>query len=178
MKKVLIVGMVLVLALAAIGVGYSHWTKDAYIEGVVNTGTFDLEISQGDPFDNEQIKDVGWGWCDVVAQDTVILNVENAYPSYMATFPIDIHCLGSVPLHVNQILVDADPYLDVRVMYQGRDITDGIPDFIQLHECDSAWFDVQIHVLQNHPVTGELCPEGAQFGARVTFVCDQFNYVP
>lgn len=176
MKKIGLLGMVLVLCLAAVGIGYAHWTKDLYVDGTVTTGTFDAELSLGEAMDNEQIKDVGDCWAEVVAKDRVLLTVVNAYPSYEATFPVDVHCLGTVPLHINSIAVKADPYLDVKLVDPATGAEPVLP--VQLHECDMYWFDVVIHVLQNHPDTDELLPQSTELLCSLVITCDQFNYVP
>ena len=167
MKKIGLIGIVLVLLLAVVGIGYSHWTKTLYIEGTVQTGTFGVEWSQYAPCDNEGVKDVGVPSC-VIQGDTVVLTIDNAYPSYEATFNLDIHGIGSVPAHVNLINVtNCDPFLDVTV------ITDPLP--IQLHDCDETPVTVKIHVLQT--VGTDLCPEDATMGCSITVVADQFNIV-
>ena len=170
MKKIGLIGIVLVLLLAVVGIGYSHWTKTLYIDGTVTTGTFGVEWSQYDPCDNEGIKDVGVPSCSLnAAKDTVTLSIANAYPSYEATFNLDIHGLGTVPAHVNMINVTScDPFLEVTVM------TDPLP--IQLHECDETPVIVTIHVLQNNDA-GDLCPENAQMSVSLQVVADQFNHV-
>lgn len=43
-KKIGILFLALVIALAGIGVGYAAWTDTITIEGTVNTGTVDLEV--------------------------------------------------------------------------------------------------------------------------------------
>jgi hypothetical protein len=173
MKKVMLLGMVLVLCLAAVGVGYAHWTKDLYVNGVVNTGTFDAEMSQGVPFDNEYDKEVAEGTCSVVEGGLgVELTVNNAYPCYEVTFPLDVHCIGSVPLHINDISVtSADRFLAVSITD-----ADGGPwqQGYQLHNCEEYWFNVTIHVLQD--VEGDLCPEGAALSCSISITVDQFNY--
>jgi hypothetical protein len=163
--------MVLVLCLTTIGIGYSHWSKTLYIDGVVYTGTFDAELSVGDIWDNETDKNVGEVFYDIMGPDTVLIGIDNAYPSYEGWFELDVHCLGTVPLHINNVVVDADPFLDVEVLGM-----DQLP--IQLHECDYHWFAVRIHVLQNHPETGELLPTDAKLGAAITITVDQFNHDP
>lgn len=44
MKKITLLAMVLVLCLAAIGVGYAKWTDTIHLEGTVDTGDVSLEI--------------------------------------------------------------------------------------------------------------------------------------
>jgi hypothetical protein len=178
MKKIGVLGLVLVLCLAVVGVGYAHWTKTLVIDGTVTTGTFNLEMSQEASADNESTKDVGVQSCELVdldgdgVMDMVNITIDNAYPSYEAYFLLDIHSLGTIPAHINSLDICADPFLDVRVI--GLEQVPGL----QLHQCDAVWFEVHIHVLQNCPVTGELLPQGATLGATITIVADQFNYVP
>lgn len=176
MKKIGLLGLVLVLCLAVVGVGYAHWSKTLVINGTVETGTFNLEMSQYDSVDNEDIKDVGMQSCMLVdldgdgVYDAVDLMIENAYPSYEARFLLDIHCLGTIPAHINSVVVDADPFLDVSVIGLEQ-----IP--IQLHECEEILFEVVVHVLQNNSA-GDLLAQGATLNCRITIVADQFNYVP
>jgi len=182
MKKVGLLGLVLVLCLAVVGVGYAHWTKDLSIDGTVVTGTFDAEMSQGTPTDNEPVeKDVAEPTCTLADRDNdgvneaVDLLIVNAYPSYEATFPLDVHCIGSVPLHINDISITCqDPFLDVQIVDPD---TGQFPDLpVQLHECQEYWFDVVIHVIQQ--VGDELCPEGETLGCSISITVDQFNHVP
>jgi len=167
MKKVLLLSMVLVLCLAAAGIGYAHWTKTLYVDGTVTTGTFGVEWSQLQPTDNEDTKDVGVASCYFVG-DTVFLEIVNAYPSYEATFVLDIHGLGTVPAHVKSIAVtSADPFLDVQVAHEL------LP--IQLHMCQETLITVTIHVLQELVPGGDVCPQGATLMCSLQVVADQFN---
>jgi hypothetical protein len=168
MKKIGIIGIVLVLCLALVGVGYSHWTKTLIIDGSVTTGTFGVEWSVMGSSDNEIDKDVGMQGITVV-DNVVYLSISDAYPCYEATFELDIHGTGTVPAHINAVnMLACDPYLDVQIIG---------PSMIQLHECDMAYVTVIIHVLQED-AQGVLLPMGATLGVALEIVCDQFNYVP
>ena len=181
MKKVGLLGLVLVLCLAVVGVGYAHWSKDLHVDGTVETGTFDAEMSQDPPWDNEN-KDVGIPDCTLLDNDqdgvyeAVELTIVGAYPSYEATFPLDVHCIGTVPLHINKISIEADPFLQVTISDENGPVTPGDQESpVQLHEGDAYWFDVTIHVLQQ--VGGETLPEGgATLTCSITITVDQWNY--
>ena len=196
MKKVGLLGLVLVLCLAVVGVGYAHWTKNLHIDGTVHTGTFDAELSQGTPYDNEPtdrdpitnelIKDVGIPSCELLPlesekPDTVKLTIEKAYPGYIATFPLDVHCTGSVPLHINDIsLVEGwSPFLKVTITdTEGAEIPWGRQvNPVQLHYCDSYDFNVVIEVLQEVEDQG-TCPEDEYLTCSISITVDQWNYDP
>ena len=161
----MLLSMVLVLCLAVAGIGYAHWTKTLYVDGTVETGTFGVEWSQYDATDNEDLKDVGKASCYIIG-NTVHLEILNAYPSYTATFNLDIHCTGSVPAHINSVDVVGGPFLDVQVI--------GIQECMQLHYCDEIPVTVIIHVLQED-AAGALCPQDALLTCSATIVADQFN---
>ncbi len=46
MKKIGLICLALVLALGGLGIGYASWVDTIYINGTVNTGTVDIEITE------------------------------------------------------------------------------------------------------------------------------------
>jgi len=117
--------VVLILALAALGVGYGLWYENLDITGSVTTGTVNVEWSGpynstgGDGWDEcvhlngypgactpegvtiggKEAKDVAD--CKVTNDGTNFsIEVDNAYPSYQCSFDLDIHSLGSIPVHL------------------------------------------------------------------------------
>jgi len=104
MKKVALLSMVLVLLLAAVGVGYAKWSKELQIEGNIYTG----EVIVG--FDNVRCvevpevegKDVGY--CDVSGEgDSFKVELFNAYPCYGVDVYYDINNLGTIPVKIEAI---------------------------------------------------------------------------
>ena len=99
MKKIVLICMALVMALGAVGVGYALWSDSLFISGTVNTGNIGLIWSQGTPYDTEiAAKNVSHGECSITG-DTLSITVFDAYPGIAYHFPIDLHGVGSVPVH-------------------------------------------------------------------------------
>ena len=46
MRKIAILCLALILALGAVGVGFAKWSETLKIEGVVETGEVDVQLSQ------------------------------------------------------------------------------------------------------------------------------------
>jgi hypothetical protein len=91
--------MVLTVALAAIGVASALWYDELYVDGVVTTGYVDVEPSLLYIEENDHGKDVAtcdaflydWGW---------MIEIRNGYPSYECLIGIDIHNVGTIPVHI------------------------------------------------------------------------------
>jgi hypothetical protein len=141
MKKIALLCLALVLALGALGTAYALWYDDLFIEGTVYTGTFDVEWSQGTPYDDEPAgKDVSYGYCNFDNEnDVLFIYIVDAYPCITYTFPIDIHCVGSVPAHFCPLYV-FDGNIDPSWVT--------FPDWsqLQLHEGESAWGNITVHL--------------------------------
>ena len=195
MKKFLILGVVAVIALSALAVGYAHWTKTLYIDGTVTTGTFGVEWSQPTGWgENDHGKDVGT--CDYVFtadSDTFTVNMGVAYPSYECWIEgLDIHGIGTVPADIDVVANTSSPYIEIRlynVTWKGTAITvPGDPGVAgveyltlqnlvgyQLHNCDVLEFDLWFHVLQE--VGGVTIAQETGYDIDVAITANQFNYV-
>jgi hypothetical protein len=103
MKKLLIIGIVAVVAMASLAVGYAMWSKTLYINGTVNTGSVDAKWSpvvfQGDS--EPTAKDVSRIACTIDPADDTKLSVlvTGAYPSIWYACTFDITSEGTVPVH-------------------------------------------------------------------------------
>ena len=110
MKKILILGLVLVLCLSVVGVGYAAgaWTKELYINGTVSTGSLDATITAGTSYD---LPDDGAISSISCSDDgtTLTVTVLNAYPGQVYTQEFTIDNAGSIPLSVP----DVDAHIDV-----------------------------------------------------------------
>lgn len=105
MKKIVMLCLALVLAIGAMGAGYALWSDSLYLDGTVTTGDIGLEWSQGIPYDTEPAaKDVSFGEC-FIDGDTLHLRVVNAYPCIEYHFPIDLHGVGSIPVHTAMTII-------------------------------------------------------------------------
>jgi len=95
--------VLLVVALASLGLAHGLWAKTLTIDGTVNTGEFNADFtaaSTDDPpgtLDPGYDKDVASCTATVVNTDLVEVVIVNAYPSYTCTFTTTIHNGGTVP---------------------------------------------------------------------------------
>ena len=83
MKKLLVITLVSVMALAALGAGYALWFDTLSITGTVQTGGVDTQLSPpaawGDTGDTKNISSVS---CYVTAEEDLLsFEVLVAYPS-------------------------------------------------------------------------------------------------
>ena len=121
--------MIVVLALASLGVGYGLWSQTLIINGTVHTGEMDSALSieeidqnadfndfcpsggysigkdcDGDGFLNDELefegKDVAE--CSAVLVDpyTMEVTVSNAYPYFNCFLRYDVENTGSIPIHI------------------------------------------------------------------------------
>jgi len=182
----------LLLALGISGLAYAHWSQTIYIEGSVETGTVCVGWVDVDYEDYEYLgKDVGK--VDARLEDlkgthngdniyeTLVVELDNVYPSYEAWIYVEIANGGSIP--VNLVDCDIEPVSDPDNLLRFVDcwIDDGDwPDYPQLDPCQTAWAVIGIHILQEvwNDDLGEYenCPQDATatFAGYLTFV--QWNY--
>jgi hypothetical protein len=106
MKKVALLSMVLVLLLAAVGVGYAKWSKDLRIDGYIETGEVAVGFcwAECEEWPEAEGKDVGQ--CEVFYEEggTVLeIVMMNTYPCYGVDVEYDINNLGTIPVKVESI---------------------------------------------------------------------------
>lgn len=124
------IAMLLILALATVGVGYGLWSQVLVIEGTVNTGEMDAglsikeidelydfnarcpdggEYSIGQDCDDDGSLNDDWEWenkdvaeCSAQLIDpyTMEVTLRNAYPSYNCFIKWDVHNSGTIPIHI------------------------------------------------------------------------------
>ena len=122
MKKIGLISLALVLALASLGVGYAMWSDTVYIEQTVETGTVSIgfsKISAAEPFGEFEGKEVGSidGWLTGAIKGTVDYTgvptnvyesaevlMENAYPSYQTAVFIDVANVGTIPIYISDMV--------------------------------------------------------------------------
>ncbi len=104
MKKIGLLCLAVILALGTLGVGYSLWSEDLYIEGYIETGELSAEWSIYDAWAEDP---KGSSWIDAyILGDTLYVDIYNAYPSIWYYVWFDIHNDGTIPLHVGDFTVD------------------------------------------------------------------------
>jgi len=97
--------LVLVVALAMVGIGSALWFQLLSIDGVVQTGDVAAQLSvesvvenDDDLPDEKNVAD-----CDAVlnaTSDGLEVTIGGAYPSYECWVEFDVHSIGSVPVHI------------------------------------------------------------------------------
>ncbi len=108
-----VLGLLLVLSLATLGVGYALWSDVLNISGIVHTGEVEAHLSLGDVIEHEaEGKDVAI--CTAQLQegpletdgdrgpDRVLVRIENGYPSFVCEVPIDVTNAGTIPIKVER----------------------------------------------------------------------------
>jgi hypothetical protein len=120
MKKSLPLGtlvIVLILALASIGVGYGLWAKTLKIEGDVHTGVLNAvysieEVSESYDYNTPGLgewegKDVGSCVAELLdglpnpGPQLIKVTIRNSYPSYNCFMLYDITNAGTIPIKVH-----------------------------------------------------------------------------
>jgi len=102
-RAVALAVVVLVVALASLGLAHALWAKTLTIEGNVDPGYTNADFiaaSTDDPpgtIDPGYDKDVASCEATVVNTDLVEVVITNAYPSYTCTFTTTIHNGGTLP---------------------------------------------------------------------------------
>jgi len=165
----------LMLALAITGVAFAHWTDTLVINGTVNTGTFGAELNVGEGYDSEPPnKNVSY-ISGTLGDDkkSITVTVNNAYPCIDYWLPIDLHCVGSVPLIIESIVVDrgnlpGDTTLEIVAdpAHPGENV---IAIGTQLHQSQTAYGRLHLHL-------GENAAQGQTYTFTVTINVVQWNY--
>lgn len=112
------VAMLLVLAVAMLGVGYALWSKILTVEGTINTGKVDAvwyfasctENPENEPPGEVEGKEVGDFLLEPNPNDQEILEftILNGYPSYTVDCEVHFANSGDIPVKIRGI-VEIDP---------------------------------------------------------------------
>jgi hypothetical protein len=123
MKKLIPLFVLLVIvALAGVGVAYGLWSEHLFINGQVKTGEVDVEFSPCATNDPDGTIDPGWTK-DVAScvcrqsgpdndsygdsgPDHMDIFIANGYPYYKCSVKYDIHNNGTIPVHLEKLWLD------------------------------------------------------------------------
>jgi predicted ribosomally synthesized peptide with SipW-like signal peptide len=193
-KKALPVGtmfLILVIALAAVGVGYALWSETLTITGTVTTGEVDVEFSQ---YPVEECVDVNgvltcpeppekadvancvaeWLGPDNDSEgddgsDLLQVTVTGMYPSYHCKVSFDVTSTGNVPVHVWL----PEPTGD-NPEWVATDFDTCYEDGVQLHQ-DQSTDPCTIDIHFNND---QAPPEGSSRTFGWTILATQYNEDP
>jgi predicted ribosomally synthesized peptide with SipW-like signal peptide len=206
MGKVGLLFLVLVLALASVGVAFAAWTDTITISGSVTTGELDWEfmgpIIQADTGPDQncfwRLEDGTWGTApegkDVgstiltigAGNKTIGLTINNAYPYYGNHIALKLHGLGTIPLKFWKLnFYDSNgdlvftAYEPDEYVYLDLD-EDGYND-VEVWYGDS--FGDQFHYCTKRDVSFEIlvlqpAPQNASLTFTMEFVGIQWNEYP
>jgi len=183
--------MILVIALAILGVGYALWSETLTISGTVNTGEVDVEFSVHDP---EECVDVNgvltcpeppekadvanctveWlgpdGDSEVdLGPDQLVVTIDGMYPSYHCKVSFDVTSTGSVPVHVWL----PEPSGDIPE-WVATDFNGCYEDGVQLHQGDTTG----LCTMDIHFTNEQAPPEGSSHTFGWTILATQWNEDP
>lgn len=183
--------MILVIALALLGVGYAVWSETLTISGSVQTGEVDVEFSQ---YPVEECVDVNgvltcpeppekaaaanctvaWSNTATDPNDTganrLQVTVTGMYPSYHCKVGFDVTSTGSVPVHVWRPVPDGTIPAWVATNFQ-----DCYADGVQLHQGEST----NECTMDLHFTNDQAPPEGSgPYTFGWTILATQWNEDP
>ena len=108
--KMATICLVLTLCLAAIGVGYGHWTNTLDIQGTAQTGEMDVGFLNAVATDNEDpgedtaLTNVTLiDWDNDGDYEWMEVNLLDAYYCYVGIVNFEVHNHGSVPVKVTKV---------------------------------------------------------------------------
>jgi hypothetical protein len=164
--------LVSVIALAGASAGYALWYEDLYIKGEVNTGSLDVEWSLYGTEDSEpDNKDVSKVVAEII-DDTLYVEVIDAYPCIFYYVYFDIHCTGTVPAHFTEwewdlagMPASAEVYIEPMDTY---------PPLVEAQLHTDEWWDGRLVIHLNNPGTEEL----STYSFSVTLKAHQWNETP
>lgn len=166
MKKIGIICLALVLAVGSLGVGYAMWDKTLYIEGTVYTGEVNAVWTSAFNFDppgppvsydpnldgSRKDKDVGSTTVSGLDTQTLVVTIDNGYPSYFNDIQVEFTNTGTIPVKIQSITITASNFT-LASAYGANDgevwiaFVDGIGT--QLDPGDTAASSFKIHVEQS-----------------------------
>ena len=94
------IALILLIALATLGLAYGSWTDQLNINGTVGTGTFDVRM-------DSLYMDFAAPGCDAaISADgkTLTVTIANAYPGYSCAGGVSIKNVGTVPAKINGLV--------------------------------------------------------------------------
>ena len=107
MKRIGLIGTLLLVALLVMGLGIARWSDTLTVEGTVNTGSIQAAFWPIEEWDTE---DEGKDYSELtqaVSEDgkTLTVTIVNGYPCIEYYGMFEIWNLGSIPVHIDDVRV-------------------------------------------------------------------------
>jgi hypothetical protein len=151
-KKIAAICIVLLVAMAVVGVGYARWYELLFVDVTVETGEVDVvwsledfdDIGDEDPLKEE------WSWIEAAIvtgqnpDDTLDIDIFNAYPCIEYYVDFNIENVGTIPVHVWNVLCEGNlpPEFVTMTDMAGAPIPEGM----QLHPGEIFYGKIVIHL--------------------------------
>lgn len=164
MKRIWILGLVLVVALASLGIAYGMWSVTLHITGTVTTGTLSAVLVPGTPAVTGDTKGVAKCTATVnTAADTLDIVFNDAFPGVICTVPFTVMNTGTIPIHLEiPALMTEAPTDQISIMLGSCYVEDE-----QVHAAmSSPVCNVVLEVLQNAASMGKTYTFSASFLAH------------
>lgn len=111
-QMVAVLAIIPLFLMMAGGLAVSHWDDQVQVTGSVALGTFNIQMSLEDYWDNEDSLDVGQVLASLAdvndgddvdggMSDGLIVQVSNVYPGYMACVAFNIENVGTIPAELS-----------------------------------------------------------------------------
>jgi len=182
---------VTLIVLSIAGFSYAHWCESLTLNGTITTGELDWEFIVASCLDvgvdyhcndgfvgippywkDPDGKNIGWQELTLVDSDndgdndTLLINLNNVYPSYFTSITFYVHNCGTIPLKIDKVIFKNSthvvgeyrtgvPYLKVDLNGDGKfDVEFQWGDNFgeQIDPCGrSPEFSFWIHILQDAP---------------------------
>lgn len=164
--------LVSVLALAGASAGYALWSETLYIDGYIETGTVDVEWSIHD-YGSDESKPISDMVVYIDAADgDLCVDIYDAYPCITYWVWFDIHCVGSIPVHFQDFVIDTTGMpAGATVTIVPYDATYPLITQAQLHFCDEWWGLLKIHL-------DNTAEEDTDYSFSVSIMAHQYNEDP
>lgn len=171
-SPVWMLSIVVVLALASVGVVYGIWQQTLFINATVYTGEAEAEFAISEVYTEGDIKNVASCVADVIETndeyDTIVITATNMFPGVACDVVFDVTSVGSVPIHIHQPVFTGYDTTAILV-----ELSDCYTQDFQLHQNESAECEIDIDVLQSAPNDDDL-----SYSFTGTVLVHQYNQEP
>ncbi len=111
-RMVAVIALIPLLLMVAGGLAVSHWDDEVQVTGSVAMGSFNIQMSLKDAWDNESTYDVGHYFANLYTvndvddaydggvNDGLNFTLTNVYPGYEACVIFDVHNAGTIPANL------------------------------------------------------------------------------
>ncbi len=122
-KSLFSAALIMMIALASLGVAYGYWTDTLYINGSVGTGELDVEFWGAWEDGNPPAGGVCTGTIDQTGNIWTV-TITNAYPGYGCDLGVYVHNSGTIPVKIQPpvLINNTSPWSPVLTAYPANTV--------------------------------------------------------